>query len=81
VISQCSNDECRKPLLYLDNGRVIRTIRQLDDATKIQHFWLCGDCYVIYDFSVTQGGEVSYLRRERPLLVQREYYSGPRFAH
>jgi hypothetical protein len=36
---------------------------------------------VIYDFSVTQGGEVSYLRRERPLLVQREYYSGPRFAH
>ena len=80
MISRCSNDECRKPLLYPDNGRVIRTIRQVEDTTEIQHFWLCGDCYVFYDFSVADDGSVSYLRRERPVLVQKEYYSGPRFA-
>ena len=78
MIAQCSNDECRKPLLHLDNGRVIRTIRQLDTATEIQHFWLCGDCYVIFDFSVTDDGIVSYLRRKAPLIVSKEYYSGPK---
>ncbi len=80
MISQCSNADCRKPLLYLDNGRVIRTIKHVDDNVEIQHFWLCGDCYVIFDFSVAEDGHVSYLRRERPMLVQKEYYSGPRFA-
>lgn len=80
MISQCSNGECGKPLHYLDNGRVIRTIKQLDDETEIQHFWLCGDCYLIYDFSVTEDGDVSCVRRAKPLIVQKEYYSGPRFA-
>jgi hypothetical protein len=78
MIAQCSNDECRKPLLHLDNGRVIRTIKHLDNATEIQHFWLCGDCYVSFDFSVTYDGDVSCLRREGPLFVQKEYYSGPK---
>ena len=78
MISQCSNNECRKPLLYLDSGRVIRTIKQVHNAIEIQHFWLCGDCYVTYDFSVSDEGLVSYLRRKTPPIVSKEYYSGPK---
>jgi hypothetical protein len=80
MISQCSNAECRKPLLHLNDGRVIRTIKHVNDMNEIQHFWLCGDCYMIYDFSVTEDGDVSCKRRERPLVVPKEYYSGPRLA-
>jgi hypothetical protein len=80
MISQCMNPNCGKPLRYLNNGRVIRTIRRVDDAMEIQHFWLCGDCYVLYDFSVSTAGNVSYLPREKPMVVQREYYLGPRFT-
>jgi hypothetical protein len=80
MISQCSNEECGKDLHYLDNGRVIRTIRQVGNSTEIQHFWLCGDCYAFYDFSVLDDGIVSCLRRKARLIVSKEYYSGARFA-
>jgi hypothetical protein len=80
MISQCSNEECGKDLHYLDNGRVIRTIRQVANTTEIQHFWLCGDCYTTHDFSVSKDGIVSYLLRKAPLIVSKEYYSGPKFA-
>lgn len=80
MISQCINEECGKPLLYLDNGRVVRTIKQVDNTTEIQHFWLCGDCYLIYDFTVADDGIVSYLRRKAPLIVSQEYYCETRFA-
>jgi hypothetical protein len=74
------NSECGKPLRYLNNGRVIRTIRRVGDVMEIQHFWLCGDCYVQYDFSISASGEVIYQRREKPLATQREYYLGPRYT-
>jgi len=80
MISQCMNSECGKPLRYLNNGRVIRTIKRTDGALAIQHFWLCGECYVLYDFSVSNGGDVAYSRREKPLAGHREYYLGPRFT-
>jgi hypothetical protein len=80
MISQCSNSDCSRPLIYLENGRVIRTIRETSNFPEIQHYWLCGECYVLYDFSISKAGDVSYLRREKPLIMHREYYSGPRFA-
>jgi hypothetical protein len=80
MISQCANTACTKALLYLDNGRVIRTINHVLDKIEIQHFWLCGDCYVNFDFSVATDGRVSYLRREKPMRAQKEYYSIARIS-
>jgi hypothetical protein len=80
MVSQCANSECGKPLRHLDSGRVIRTVKRVASSIEIQHFWLCGECYVLYDFSVSAAGDVSYLRREKSQVAQREYYSRPQFA-
>jgi len=79
MVSQCTNPECKKPLTYLDNGRVIRMLQHKGAKTQIQHFWLCGDCYLNYDFCVSSGGEVSCMRRPTTQLPQKEYYSRPGF--
>lgn len=74
MISKCSNNECRKPFLYLNNGRVIRTIKHGNNTTKIQHFWLCGDCHAIYDFRVSDDDVVSYMLRKVPLILSNQHY-------
>jgi hypothetical protein len=76
MVSQCSNPECRRPLTHLNNGRVIRTVRFNEDASEIQHYWLCGKCYVDLDFAVSNTGVVSCVRREKPLVIPTERYLG-----
>jgi hypothetical protein len=68
MISQCMNPGCRKELRYLRNGRVIRTMRRDAGKVQVEHFWLCGDCHLDYDFLLAKDGEVSLIRR--PVSVE-----------
>jgi hypothetical protein len=73
VVSECLNPDCRRPLVYLRSGRVVRVTRGSDDDLHIEHFWLCGDCYLRFDFLFLPGGEVqvaarAILRDEQPSL-------------
>jgi hypothetical protein len=63
MISQCMNPECHKELRYLRDGRVIRTMHRSAGQVKVEHFWLCGDCHIDYDFLLAKDGRVSLIRR------------------
>ena len=65
MISQCLNPACRKELHYLRNGRVIRTTRRIGAEVQVEHFWLCGDCHIDYDFLFAKDGRVSLVPRPR----------------
>jgi hypothetical protein len=63
MISQCMNPECRKELRYLRSGRVIRTTHRNGAQVQVEHFWLCGECHLDYDFLFAKDGRVSLTRR------------------
>ena len=65
MLSQCMNPECRKELRYLRNGRVIRTTHRNGGRVQVEHFWLCGECHLDYDFLFGKDGHVSVARRPR----------------
>jgi len=65
MISQCLNPECRKELHYLRDGRVVRTTRRIGTEVHVEHFWLCGECYLDYDFLFATDGRVSLASRPR----------------
>ncbi|MBT9331456.1 hypothetical protein [Paracidobacterium acidisoli] len=67
MVSECINPACRQKLLYLRNGRVVRVTRQAHSVLQIEHFWLCGECFLRYDFHFLPGGEVEILPRAMPL--------------
>jgi hypothetical protein len=72
MLSKCFNPACDKELLYLRNGRVICTTNLSEDGTlAIEHFWLCGSCYLSYNFVVSGGGAVTLGPRTRMFTVER----------
>jgi hypothetical protein len=70
MISECLNPACRRELRYLRNGKVIRIVHPVEDQVSVEHFWLCGDCYLIYDFKISANGTVSLCRRDGPGLPE-----------
>jgi hypothetical protein len=80
MLTECFNPACRKKLDYLRNGRVIRTIRTSAATMSVEHYWLCGACYRIFDFEFKSDGTVVLSPRtraiatsERPLI---DYLAG-----
>ena len=65
MITQCMNPECRKELHYLRNGRVVRTTRRIGAHVQVEHFWLCGECHIDYDFLFANDGRVSLIPRPK----------------
>jgi len=66
MVSECANPKCRKPLIYLNNGRVVRIVHEPDSAIEIEHYRLCGNCFSAYDLCVSAAGIVSCVRRKSP---------------
>ena len=56
MIDRCFNPTCKKRLRYLRDGRVIRIIRTQNGQLGVEHFWLCGPCYTLYDFAFSEDG-------------------------
>ena len=50
MLNQCFNPHCKRDLLYLRDGRVVRLVNRQREKTNVEHFWLCGACHVRYDF-------------------------------
>jgi hypothetical protein len=59
VINHRFNPTCHKELHYLRDGRVVRVIRSKDEWAAMEHSWLCGTCYQLYDFVFPPDGTVS----------------------
>jgi hypothetical protein len=70
MVSNCANPECGKPLHYLRDGKIFQLhFRSADNKNvtkRVEHFWLCGDCSVVYDVRQAAAGvEVVPLGRTR----------------
>lgn len=63
VIDRCFNPACRRNLLYLQDGRVVRIMRGKADNTSVEHYWLCGPCYATHDFEFPADGPVTIRER------------------
>ena len=59
MINHCFNPACNRALHYLRDGRVVRLIRGKDERAAVEHYWLCGTCYQVYDFVFPPDGTVS----------------------
>lgn len=66
MISECMNPACRRELVYLRNGRVVRIMRESGGIMRIEHFWLCGECFLRFDFRFLPNGEVQIVPRPSP---------------
>lgn len=59
MVNVCYNSECGKELRYLREGRVVMMVHGEGDATRLEHFWLCGPCSRAYEFVFESDGSVS----------------------
>lgn len=70
MIDRCFNPACKRKLHYLRDGRVVRVIQGKNDDYStddysIEHYWLCGPCYDVYDFVFLPSGKVTIEPRSR----------------
>jgi hypothetical protein len=59
MIDNCFNPVCNKELRYLRDGRIVRIDRGSGNGATFVHYWLCGLCYISYDFSFSANGSVT----------------------
>ena len=64
MITECYNPVCKKELRYLRDGRVIRVVKVRSTNAKVEHFWLCGDCFQLHDFRLTASGIVRLVAKK-----------------
>lgn len=65
MLTKCFNPSCEKKLSYLRDGRVIRVTHSKGDWVSVEHFWLCGSCYLDFDFHFEADGSISLSPREK----------------
>jgi hypothetical protein len=44
---------------------VIRTTHRIGAQVRVEHFWLCGECHLDYDFLFAKDGRVSLAQRHK----------------
>jgi hypothetical protein len=71
MLSECFNPACRKELRYLRSGKVVMALRQGVDRIEAEHFWLCGACYVSYDFRFGEDGNPSLITKS-PVQIAKD---------
>jgi hypothetical protein len=59
MIDNCFNPDCNRELRYLRDGRIVRIDRGSGSGATSVHYWLCGPCYISYDFSFGMDGSVA----------------------
>ena len=52
----CFNPACNRELRYLRDGRVVRVLRGNNEQPSMEHYWLCGACYQVYDTTARSVG-------------------------
>ena len=63
MIDRCFNPSCRRALKYLRDGRIVRVLREKGDHTSVEHYWLCGPCFLTHDFEFLADGSVTLRER------------------
>lgn len=67
MVSNCINPECRKPFLYLRDGRLyVNRPRNgiVADESQIEYFWLCDSCTKTMSLVVRNDGSLCLVPRD-----------------
>ena len=64
MLTACFNPECHRELRYLRTGRVVRIARNNAGNVRVEHFWLCGECYRSHDFHFGGDGTMSMVPKK-----------------
>ena len=65
MLTECFNPACNRELLYLKDGRVVRLVKTHGEHSRVEHFWLCGECYRLHDFRFSSKEGVSLMVRSQ----------------
>jgi len=45
MVSQCANPDCKRKLRYLRDGKIyLFDLHTVTGGTRLEYFWLCGEC-------------------------------------
>lgn len=72
MLTACFNPVCHKELHYLRTGRVVRVTRTHEGRSQVEHFWLCGECYLSHDFHFAIDGTMSMIAKKPDQLLLEE---------
>lgn len=74
MIAKCANPACRVRFHHHRRGKFYRFLELKDDATAMEHFWLCACCCQIFRLVYVEGqGVVLKLSQEElPAEASRE---------
>lgn len=65
MVSQCANPKCGTPFLYLREGRLVAVRHNQHGSSKLEFFWLCGDCASHLKFAPPLDGTINVV----PILL------------
>jgi len=67
MVSRCANPDCRRELRYLRDGKIYRfVLSPKTGSTRLEHFWLSGECFKNMTLICVNQSEVKTARKERP---------------
>jgi hypothetical protein len=65
MISQCANPDCRRELRYLRDGKIYQfVLSPKTGSTRLEHFWLCGECFKTMILICVDQSEVKTVGKE-----------------
>lgn len=69
MVSECANPGCGAQFLYFGEGKLIALPRQRSSpsGSRVEFFWLCGDCARHLSLEVTVDGHMNVVPQERQL--------------
>jgi hypothetical protein len=65
MLDKCFNPACAEKLHHLRSGRVVRIVRNEGEQLKMEHYWLCGNCYASSDFAFGPHTSISLVSKSQ----------------
>jgi hypothetical protein len=64
MVSHCANPDCRRELRYLRDGKIYQFVLSPKRGSKrLEHFWLCGECFKNMTLICVNQSEVKTARK------------------
>jgi hypothetical protein len=67
MVSECANPRCSAQFLYFGEGQLVAVPRKarFSNQSRVEFFWLCGECTNLLELQITPEGEVDVVARQR----------------
>jgi hypothetical protein len=67
MVSECANSHCSAQFLYFGEGQLVAVPRHsnFSSQSRVEFFWLCGECAALFDLRVKDDGEIVVVERHQ----------------